>query len=134
MIVPEVVPDNNIEVVNVGDIDRTFEPDPIDVVTPVPPFNTGKAVPERVIARVPELVIGEPDILRNAGTEAATEVTVPEVAGAAQVVLKTVAVPSTEALASVHKNIIVPVPTPVMVFVPFIPEGVKPANITESPI
>jgi hypothetical protein len=47
-------------------------------VLPVPPLATGKAVPDRVIARVPLLVIGEPLILKNAGTEAATEVTVPE--------------------------------------------------------
>ena len=47
------------------------------VVLPVPPFATGSAVPERVIANVPEVVIGEPDIERNAGTEAATEVTEP---------------------------------------------------------
>jgi hypothetical protein len=38
---------------------------------------TGKAVPERPIARVPELVIGDPEIDRNAGTVADTDVTVP---------------------------------------------------------
>ena len=47
------------------------------VIRPVPPEVVGRAVPERVIARVPVVVIGEPAIVRNAGTDAATEVTVP---------------------------------------------------------
>ncbi len=51
------------------------------VVRPVPPFAVGRAVPEYVMARVPELVTGVPVIERNAGTVAATEVTVPFVAG-----------------------------------------------------
>jgi hypothetical protein len=46
-------------------------------VEPVPPLATGKAVPDNVIARVPVVVIGEPDTLKNAGTDAATLVTVP---------------------------------------------------------
>jgi hypothetical protein len=45
------------------------------VVWPVPPLAMGSAVPEYEIARVPLLVIGEPDTDRNAGTVAATEVT-----------------------------------------------------------
>lgn len=49
------------------------------VVRPVPPFANGNAVPERVIANVPVDVIGEPEIERNDGTVAATEVTVPVV-------------------------------------------------------
>lgn len=52
---------------------------PVRVVAPVPPLATGSAVPERVTASVPELVIGEPEIERNAGTDIATEVTVPVV-------------------------------------------------------
>ena len=60
--------------------------DPFDVRTvpappgannPVPPFAIGRAVPERVIANVPAEVIGEPVIVRNEGTDAATDVTVP---------------------------------------------------------
>jgi hypothetical protein len=38
-----------------------------------------------VIARAPVDVIGEPEMENTDGTEAATEVTVPEVAGACQV-------------------------------------------------
>jgi hypothetical protein len=48
------------------------------VVVPVPPLRTGSAVPDKVIARVPEVVIGEPATLRKAGTVAATLVTDPE--------------------------------------------------------
>lgn len=47
------------------------------MVVPVPPLSTGNAVPESVIASVPDVVIGEPEIERNVGTVAATEVTVP---------------------------------------------------------
>jgi hypothetical protein len=38
----------------------------------------GSAVPEYVIAKVPEVVMGDPVIDKNAGTLAATEVTVPD--------------------------------------------------------
>jgi len=56
-------------------------------VSPVPPLATGSAVPERVTANVPDVVIGEPEMLKKLGTVIATEVTVPDVApgGAAQV-------------------------------------------------
>ncbi len=54
------------------------------VVRPVPPLAVGIAVPEYVMARVPELVTGEFATERNAGTDAPTEVTVP-VPGAAGV-------------------------------------------------
>jgi hypothetical protein len=47
------------------------------VVAPEPPLATGKAVPLRAIASVPEVVIGEPVTDKNEGTVAATEVTVP---------------------------------------------------------
>jgi hypothetical protein len=47
------------------------------VVAFVPPLATGSAVPEYAIASVPAAVIGEPVTLRNAGTVAATLVTVP---------------------------------------------------------
>ena len=53
-------------------------PDVPTAVNPVPPFATGKAVPLYEIASVPELVIGEPATLKNAGTVAATLVTLPE--------------------------------------------------------
>lgn len=68
----------NAGVTKVGDVLRTLLPDPVDVVTPVPPLSTGNAVPDRLIASVPEVVIGEPEMLRNVGTVAATLVTVPE--------------------------------------------------------
>jgi hypothetical protein len=52
--------------------------------SPVPPLATGRAVPVLYdIANVPELVIGDPVIVRNEGVDRATEVTVPLVAGAA---------------------------------------------------
>ena len=51
---------------------------------PVPPDVVGKAAPERVIANVPAEVMGEPAMVRNEGTDAATDVTVP-VPGAAGV-------------------------------------------------
>ena len=47
------------------------------MVRPVPPDDVGSAVPERAIANVPDAVIGVPVTERNAGTVAATEVTVP---------------------------------------------------------
>jgi hypothetical protein len=56
----------------------------VAVSWPVPPLKRGSAVPDNPIAKVPELVIGEPEILRNPGTVRATEVTVPLVAGGAQ--------------------------------------------------
>ena len=41
---PEVgVPSNGVT--NVGDVASTTEPEPVDVVEPVPPLATGKAVP-----------------------------------------------------------------------------------------
>lgn len=64
-------------VVIVGEVLRTTLTVPVLVVTPVPPFNTGSAVPERPIAKVPVVVTGEPEMLKNAGTVAATLVTVP---------------------------------------------------------
>jgi hypothetical protein len=60
-----------------GLVALTTAPVPVEVVLPVPPFKTGKAVPDSVISRVPLLVIGEPLIDKKAGTVAATEVTVP---------------------------------------------------------
>ena len=38
-------------VTNVGDVERTFDPEPVEVVTPVPPFATA-SVPANVIAPV----------------------------------------------------------------------------------
>ena len=49
----------------------------LGVVVPVPPLITGSAVPDRVIASVPLLVMGLPDTDKNAGTVADTLVTVP---------------------------------------------------------
>ena len=50
---------------------------PAKVVAPVPPFAIGKGVPEYVMANVPLLVIGLPEILKMLGTVAATLVTDP---------------------------------------------------------
>jgi hypothetical protein len=47
-------------VTNVGDVDNTVLPDPVLVVTPVPPFATA-SVPAKVI--VPVVVIGPPDVV-----------------------------------------------------------------------
>lgn len=56
---PEVgVPSKGVT--RVGLVAKTTLPEPVDVVEPVPPLRTGKAVPDNVIARVPELVIGLP--------------------------------------------------------------------------
>ena len=63
--------------VNVGDALNTVLPDPVLVVTPVPPLRTGNAVPDKVIAKVPLVVMGEPATDKKVGTDAATEVTVP---------------------------------------------------------
>jgi len=91
--VPEVgVP--RIGVTKVGLVESTLFPEPVLVVTPVPPLSTGSAVPDRVIASVPVVVMGLPATDKNAGTEAATEVTVPEPvarAAIAAVVVRTVA-------------------------------------------
>ena len=67
----------SIGVTNVGDVDSTVFPLPVDVVTPVPPLRTGKAVPLKEIANVPLVVIGLPAIDKNVGTDAETLVTVP---------------------------------------------------------
>ena len=72
-LVPEATPRTGVT--KVGLVERTTLPVPVEVVTPVPPLATGRAVPESVIASVPELVIGLPEILKNDGTEAATLVT-----------------------------------------------------------
>ena len=47
-------------------------------VKPVPPDVVGSAVPDKPIANVPDVVIGLPEIDRNDGTDAATDVTEPE--------------------------------------------------------
>jgi hypothetical protein len=73
---PEVgVPSNGVT--NVGEVDNTTLPVPVEVVTPVPPLSTGKAVPLYEIANVPDVVMGDPVTDKNEGTVAATEVTVP---------------------------------------------------------
>ena len=48
-----------IGVTSVGDVDRTFDPEPVDVVTPVPPFATFN-VPDNVIAPVVALLGDSP--------------------------------------------------------------------------
>jgi hypothetical protein len=49
----------------------------VNDVSPVPPLVVGKAEPDKLIAKVPLVVIGEPVIDKNAGTVAATLETVP---------------------------------------------------------
>ena len=60
---------------------------PVKVVAPDPPFATGNAVPDKVTAKVPLVVIGVPVTDRKAGTVIATEVTVPPAAGVAETVM-----------------------------------------------
>jgi hypothetical protein len=57
--------------------DRALKEEDVEV-WPVPPLATGRAVPERVTARVPVLVMGDPETLKKDGTVNATDVTVPE--------------------------------------------------------
>jgi len=64
-------------VVSEGEVERTALPEPVELVTPVPPLATGSAVPDNVTANVPLEVIGEPPIDKNVGTDIATLVTVP---------------------------------------------------------
>lgn len=64
-------------VTSVGEVANTFEPLPVEVVVPVPPLATGRAVPDRVILTL-GVVVGLTTVAeRNVGTVAATEVTVP---------------------------------------------------------
>jgi hypothetical protein len=82
-LVPVAAPRTGL--VKVGLVESTTEPEPVLVVTPVPPLATGNAVPESVSARVPFEVIGEPETDKKEGTVSATEVTVP-VLGVVQVI------------------------------------------------
>ena len=77
LLVPPVKVAKTAVPLNVGLADSTVFPVPVLVVTPVPPFKTGSAVPDNVIAKVPLVVTGEPEIDKKAGTDAATEVTLP---------------------------------------------------------
>lgn len=62
-------------VTKVGLVDRTTEPVPVEVVTPVPPLATAK-VPDKVI--VPDVVIGPPEVVRPVvPPDTSTLVTVP---------------------------------------------------------
>jgi hypothetical protein len=113
-----------VEVVRVVEVTRATLPDPVEAsqdatvpfenksvlfapiaVRPVPPFATGSAVPERVIASVPDEVIGEPDMERNAGTDAATDVTVPVVG-----VVQTIAAPEDVSTCPFVPRVVRPVP------------------------
>lgn len=59
--VPEVgVP--SIGVTKVGLVARAFAPDPVDVVTPVPPFNTGKVPVTPVVMGRPVQLVKVPDV------------------------------------------------------------------------
>ena len=57
------------------------------MVAPEPPFATGRAVPDRVTAKVPLVVMGDPVTDKNEGTVIATLVTVPPAAGVAEIVM-----------------------------------------------
>jgi hypothetical protein len=50
----------------------------VNVVEPVPPLATGRAEPDKLTAKVPLVVIGDPVTDKNAGTVIPTEVTEPE--------------------------------------------------------
>jgi hypothetical protein len=50
----------------------------VNDVNPVPPLVVGNAVPDKLIAKVPLVVMGEPVIDKNEGTVAATLVTDPD--------------------------------------------------------
>lgn len=69
--VPRVRPELMVAPVNVGAVLRTFEPDPVEVVTPVPPLATA-SVPVKLMVGV-----APPEEAR--GAEAETEVIVPAV-------------------------------------------------------
>ncbi len=77
---PKIDPSNcnPVLVVNALVLDAYTTPLFVNDVKPVPPLVVGNAVPDSVIAKVPLVVIGLPDIDKNEGTEAATLVTVPE--------------------------------------------------------
>jgi hypothetical protein len=58
--VPEVgVP--KIGVTRVGEVERTFEPDPVDVVTPVPPLATGNVPVTPVVSGKPVQLVSVPE-------------------------------------------------------------------------
>ena len=57
------------------------------MVAPEPPLATGRAVPDKVTANVPLVVMGEPDTDKNVGTVMATDVTVPPKDGVAEIVM-----------------------------------------------
>jgi hypothetical protein len=50
----------------------------VNDVSPVPPLVVGNAVPDKVNANVPLVVMGDPAMDKNDGTVAATLVTVPK--------------------------------------------------------
>ena len=56
-------------------------------MAPDPPLATGKAVPDKLTASVPLVVIGDPVTDRKDGTVIATDVTVPPAAGVAEIVM-----------------------------------------------
>jgi hypothetical protein len=59
--VPEVgVPSNGVT--NVGDVDKTAEPVPVLVVTPVPPFATGKVPVTPVVKGSPVALVNVPEV------------------------------------------------------------------------
>ena len=59
-------------------LDAYTTPFAVKDVRPVPPFAVGNAVPDKLTANVPLVVIGEPDTDRKDGTDIATDVTVPK--------------------------------------------------------
>jgi len=73
----------NAGVTNAGLVERTFAPEPVDVVTPVPPFNTGKVPVMPVVAGKPVQFVNVPEVgvpkmgLTNVGVFANTTPPVP---------------------------------------------------------
>ena len=58
---PEVgVPSNGVT--NVGEVDRTTEPVPVEVVTPVPPFKTGSVPVTPVVKGKPVRLVATPEV------------------------------------------------------------------------
>ena len=94
-------------VVRVGEFDKTTLPDPVLVLTPVPPLATGKAVPEYVTPIVPAEVTGEFATVKMEGIVSPTLVTVPD-PPAMLLIVRTLAAWSIETLAP--SLIFIPVP------------------------
>ncbi len=70
--VPEATPKTGVT--KDGLVDKTTDPEPVLVVVPVPPFKTGRAVPDKESEIVPFDVRGDPETAKKDGTDKAIEV------------------------------------------------------------